>query len=191
MRAFRLAALIATFTLTLTPLDWGATGPFAVFPKAGRLLSPDRRYEVRDASRAGSFSDFAGSFHSLWVFDLAGGQSRKLCDYFGTAAVAWSGNSEILITEYVSKKISRALLFHLLMTEQPIVIDEPTLLRTIDPELRQTIRGNDHVFIEAERIENGTFYFRVWGYGQHDPKEFHWNCQQRPTERMLDCSAVH
>ena len=67
-------------------------GSFAMFPKAGRLVSPDERFEVRDANQEGSATDFAGIFHSLWPTDVATRRSRKLCDYVGLAAVAWSAN---------------------------------------------------------------------------------------------------
>ncbi len=168
---------------------FSATGAFVVFPKAGRLTSPDKRYEVRDVGPPGSGSDFVGNFHSLWLIESASGRSRKLCDYFGAAAVAWSDDDTLLITEYVGKKTSRALLFAPVTTEQALMIDESTLLRALEPQFRENLRGNDHVFVEAARFEKDTFYFRVWGYGQQSPKGFKWNCRYDLGDGTLGCNV--
>ncbi len=189
MRRCRFAVLFAALALALVPPGFGAAGAFVVFPKAGRLISPDSRYEVRDVGPPGSGSDFVGNFHSLWLIDGANGRSRKLCDYFGAAAVAWNDDDALLITEYVGKKTSRALLFAPVTTEQAIMINAPSLLRVIEPELRETLRGNDHVFVEAARFEENTFYFRVWGYGQQSPKGFKWGCRYSLNDGMVDCKV--
>ncbi len=175
--------------LLLIMQGFGAAGAFVVFPKAGRLISPDKRYEARDVSPPGSGADFAGNFHSLWLIQSGSGRSRKLCDYFGAAAVAWSDDDTLLITEYVGKKTSRALLFAPVTAEQVIMIDEPNLLRMIEPQFRETLRGNDHVFVEAARLEKNIFYFQVWGYGQQSPKGFKWNCRYDLGDGTLGCNG--
>ena len=130
-----------------------------------------------------------GSFHSLWIVDLQNGNSRKLCDYMGVAAVEWSGNEFLLVTEYVGKKTSRALVFPIASTHDVILIDATPLEKALTPDLRETLRGNDHVFVEASRLENGIFYFRTWGYGQHDKNGFRWSCQYAFVEEKLTCDA--
>jgi hypothetical protein len=160
---------------------------FVLFPKAGELASPDGRFTVRNAEREAAASAFSGSFHSLWLTEPATGRSRKLVDYFGLAAVAWSGDF-ILVTEYLNKKTSRAMLFSTAHPENAVVIDKPTLTEAVPPELRPSLRDNDHVFIEASRVENGTLQLRVWGYGEHDSKGFRWRCEYALLERTLQCT---
>jgi len=162
--------------------------PFVVFPKAGELASPDGRYIVRNADRQGSASDFAGTFHSLWLVEPATGRSRKLCDYVGVAAVAWVGNDFLLVTQYLNQKTSRALVFFPTGELDPVVLDKPTLTNLLPVELRDTLRGNDHVFVEVSRLEGRTLYLSVWGYGQHDASGFRWCCQYALGEGTVSCS---
>jgi hypothetical protein len=161
---------------------------FVLFPKAGELASPDGRSSVRNAEREAAQSQFSGSFHSLWLTEPAAGRSQKLVDYFGLAAVAWSGNEFILVTEYLNKKTSRAMLFPTAHPENAVVIDKPTLLQAVPLELRPSLRDNDHVFVEASRVENGVLQLRVWGYGQHDSNNFRWHCEYSLLERTLGCA---
>jgi len=162
--------------------------PFVVFPKAGELVSPDGRLIVRDADRPGAPSDFVGTFHSLWLVESATGHSSKLCDYVGVAAVAWFGNDFLLVTQYLNKRTSRALVFFPNSGLDPLVVDKPTLTNLLPVELRDTLRGNDQVFIEASRLEGRTFYFSVWGYGQHDADGFRWRCQYALEGGAVSCS---
>lgn len=43
---------------------------FSMFPKAGRLLSPDGRFEVRDVAPESSAGELVGTSHSLWLTEL-------------------------------------------------------------------------------------------------------------------------
>jgi hypothetical protein len=85
--------------------------PFTLFPNAVRLASPDGRFEVRDVDLREPGSEFSGIFHSLVLVETANGRSRKLCDYVGVAAVAWSEKDALMVTQYLNKKTSRALIF--------------------------------------------------------------------------------
>jgi hypothetical protein len=161
--------------------------PFVVFPKAGKLSSPDGRFVVRNAERDGAASDLVGTFHSLWLIEAATGRSRKLCDYLGVAAVAWSNNDFLVVTQYVAKKTSRALVFYTGGPEDPVMLDKSTLIRLVPAELRATLRENDHVFVEASRVEAETLHLRVWGYGQHDANGFRWRCEYALWERVVSC----
>jgi len=172
----RLRTLAVTLLLAVLGRQAFAA-PFVLFPKAGRLVSPNGQFEVRDADRPGAATDFVGAFHSLWLIDVSTGRSRKLCDYLGVAAVAWSGNEFLVVTQYVGKKTSRALVFSTTGPVEPVMLDESTLVQLVPVELRPTLRENDHVFLEAVGLESETFRFRVWGYGQHDRNGFRWNCQ--------------
>src|SRR6478752_9171147 len=102
----RLRTLAVTLLLAVLGRQAFAA-PFVLFPKAGRLVSPNGQFEVRDADRPGAATDFVGAFHSLWLVDVSTGRSRKLCDYLGVAAVAWSGNEFLVVTQNVGKKTSR------------------------------------------------------------------------------------
>jgi len=159
-----------------------------VFPKAGELVSPNGRLAVRNTDRTAATSDFDGTFHSLWLYELATGQSRKLCDYVGVAAVGWSGNESIIVTQYLGKKTSRALVFPVARIEDTIMLDKTTMTRMVPVELRPALRENDHVFVEGSRIEQGTLYLTVWGYGQHDANGFRWRCKYALREGTLTCT---
>jgi len=163
--------------------------PFSLFPKAGHLASPDGRFEVRDVDLREPGSEFSGIFHSLWLVETATGRSRKLCDYVGAAAVAWSEKDSLMVTQYLSKKTSRALIFATASTQEPVVLDVPTLIQMVPVELRPALRENDHAFVEASRLEGEIFYLRVWGYGQHDRNGFHWNCEYDLGAGNLNCEA--
>ena len=162
--------------------------PFVVFPKAGELVSPDGRFVVRNAEREGAASEFIGTFHSLWLTETATGRSRKLCDYVGVAAVAWSNHDFVVVSQYVSKRTSRALVFSASGSEEGIMLDSATLGRLVPAELRSALRENDHVFVEAVGVEEDTLRLSVWGYGRHDPDGFRWHCAYGLREGSLSCS---
>ena len=85
MRLFRLM-LFPVLLVSVAVHVYAA--PLTLFPKAGRLASPDGRFEVRDIDQREPDSELFGIFHSLWLIETATGHSRKLCDYVGIAAVA-------------------------------------------------------------------------------------------------------
>jgi hypothetical protein len=161
--------------------------PFVLFPKAGQLESPDGRFVVRNQEHGGSDKDFVGISHSLWIVKAATGRSRKLCDYLGVAAVAWSGNDFVVVTEYVARKTSRAWVFPAAGQNDPVLLDKSTLIRLVRPDLRAALRENDHVFVEASRVEGETVHFRVWGYGPHDAQGFRWSCAYAMREGSISC----
>ena len=163
------------------------TAPFVVFPKAGQLLSPDGRFLVRNTDREAPFSEYVGTFHFLFLEDTASGRSRKLCDYVGVAAVAWAKNDLIIVTQYVSKYASRALVFVADDSRDPVVIDKALLTNLVPVNLRPQLRDNDHVFVEASRVEGETLTLRVWGYGKHDIKGFSWRCEYSLLEGGISC----
>jgi hypothetical protein len=183
MRFWLLSALVLVTCLHLRV----EAGQFVVFPKGGDLVSPDGRYVVRNAEREASQVDLDGTFHALWLVDQAAGRSRKLCDYVGVAAVAWSGNDFLVVTEYVGKKTSRARVFPAANPEDAVILDKATLTRLVPVDLRPALRGNDHVFVEASRVEAGKLYLRVWGYGEHDAHGFQWTCEYGLAEGSIIC----
>jgi hypothetical protein len=189
MHRSRIASILVLLALTLATRAWAA--PFVVFPDAGRLVSPDGRFEVRDAGREAAASEFVGTFHALWLVDVASGRSRKLCDYLGVAAVAWSGNDFVVITQYVGKKSSRALVFATNGADQPVMLDSASLIQMLPIESRAPLRENDHVFIEALRLDHGTFYFHVWGYGKHDWNGFQMNCEYGLSDGNVTCAGTN
>ena len=152
-------------------------GSFVMFPQAGRLVSPDGRFEVRDVETSGDERNFVAASHSLWLIDVASGRSRKLCDYLGLAAVSLSGAEFVMVTEYLGKKTSRVLVFSAAGSDEPVVIDAAALIPLLPVEQRPTLRENDHLFVEASSIERRVFHFRAWGYGKHDPNGFRWDCE--------------
>lgn len=187
MRLWRIALVVVLVAVALCGTTLAAQ--FAMFPKAGQLVSPDGRLVVRNVERQGTASEFVGSFQALWLTDLASGRSRKLCDYLGLAAVAWSHNDFLIVTQYVGRRTSRALVFSVVEQQDPLILDKTTLTRLIPVELRPALRDNDHVFVEASRLEEDTLYLRVWGYGQHDANGFSWHCLYALRQGTVSCAA--
>lgn len=165
--------------------------PFVVFPKAGQLPSPDGRFVVRNIDRKAPLSEYVGTFHSLVLEDTASGLSRELCEYVGVAAVAWAKNDFIIVTQYVSKRTSRALVFVADNSRDPVVIDKALVTNLVPLNLRPQLRENDHVFVEGSRVEGETLTLRVWGYGQHDANGFRWRCEYNLLESGISCEETN
>jgi hypothetical protein len=178
-----LLCVAAVFTFEII----AQAAPFVVFPNAGQLPSQDGRFVVRNTNREALLSEYVGNFHSLFLEDTASGHSRKLCDYVGVVAVAWAKNDFIIVTEYVSKRTSRALVFVADGSTDPVVIDKPLLTHLVPDNLRPQLRENDHVFVEASRVEAAMLTLRVWGYGKHDAKGFRWLCEYSLLEGGISC----
>jgi hypothetical protein len=185
-RRILLPAIALFSTLSLGAIPTFAS-PFVVFPKATELVSPDGRYAVRNVETTNSTSEFVGTFHSLWLYELATSRSRKLCDYVGVASAAWSSNDVLVVTQYVGKRTSRALVFPAIAAQDTIMLDSAALIRLLPPELRPPLRENDHVFVEGSRVEHDTLYLTVWGYGQHAPNGFRYRCEYSLREGSLSC----
>ena len=162
-------------------------GPFVTFPNTGALTSPNHRFSISSVAKDSSARDFSGTFHSLLLTDLRTGSSRKLCDYFGIAAVAWSGDDIVLVTQYLGKRTARALLFSAADPGEAYLLDSPTLARLLPLPLQPALRQNDHVFIESSLLEAGSWHVNVWGYGSHDPQGFRWSCAYSLGEGEISC----
>lgn len=178
------AVLVAGISIaTLAAL----ASPFVVFPMASELVSPDGRFAVRSVESPRAETDFVRTFQSLWLFEVATGRSRKLCDYLGVASAAWSSNDFLVVTQYVSKRTSRALVFSAVSAQDPILLDKTTLIRLLPVELRPALQDNDHVFVEGSRVEQETLHLTVWGYGGHDANGFHYRCEYALREGSITC----
>ena len=188
MRVLRDAFPLAFFAICVAVHVHAAT--FSMFPATGRLVSPDGRFEVRDLAPGSAAGELVSPPHSLWLTELSTGRSRKLCDYLGLAAVAWSSNDFLVITQYLGKKTSRALVFAAASWADAVLLDAPGLIQMIGVEMRPALRENDHVFVEASRLEDEMFYFRVWGYGKHDPGGFRWNCRYSLSDGTTSCAPT-
>ena len=184
-RTTRFAALAVAMAALALP---SAAEPFVLFPKAAELFSPDRRLVVRNQEHPATPGELVGPGRSLWLVDLATHRARKLCNYLGVAAVRWSGNDFVLVTEYVTKKTSRAWVFPVAEGPQPVVLDKPSLVRALPAQLRDVLRENDHVFLEASKVNAGVLLLRVWGYGAHDRNGFRWICGYDLQTGDVHCS---
>ena len=174
MRFHRALLCVAAAVIAFKLLAHAA--PFVAFPKAGQLPSYDGRFVVRNTDREAPLSEYVGTFHSLFLEETASGRTRKLCDYVGVAAVAWAKNDLIIVTQYVSKRTSRALIFAANDSREPVVIDQPLLTNLVPANLRPQLQDNDHVFVGASQVEGKSLTLRVCGYGKHDANDFRWRC---------------
>jgi len=147
-----LAFVVIMSAMTIPTLG----APVVVFPNARELRSPDGRFVLRNAERDASATELVGTFHSLWLIELGTGRSRKLCDYVGVAAAGWSDDDHLVVTEYLSKKSSRALMFSATSPGDSVVIDKGALISLIPTQFRAPLRENDHVFVEAIGVQHET-----------------------------------
>src|SRR5579871_1481598 len=97
---------------------------FTIFPDRGELRSPDGSYVVRSVDHVGKTGEFTGVFRTLIVEEVSTGRIRKLYDYVGRVAVAWSGSGYIIVTDYVNKKTSRAIVFPVAPDRDGLVVDK-------------------------------------------------------------------
>jgi hypothetical protein len=183
----RMGRWLAIATLLVLAAGKVLAAPFVLFPKAGELRSPDGRFVVRNKEREASEMDLVGTSHSLWLIDVSRNRARKLCDYLGVAAVAWSDNEYVIMTEYVARRTSRAWIFPVSEFREALVFDKTALVHMLPVQLRETLRANDHVFVEASGVEAGTVRLNVWGYGEHDARGFRWICDYDLREGVLAC----
>jgi hypothetical protein len=95
------------------------------------------------------------------------------------------------VTQYVSKKTSRVLVFQTADPDRTILFDAPTLIRLLPTAQRDTLQENDHIFVEGTRASADSIQFTVWGYGRHDPNGFHWSCQYAPLSLAISCTERH
>jgi len=75
-------------------------------------------------------------------------------------------------------------------SQDPVLLDKPGLTHMLPAEFRDTLRENDHVFVEASRVEEERLYLRVWGYGTRDPGGFRWHCQYGLRENVVSCEQA-
>jgi hypothetical protein len=150
---------------------------FTIFPDRKELRSPDGQYVVRSVDHVTKPGEFTGVFRTLIVEEITGGRVRKLYDYVGRVAVAWSGNEFIIVTDYVNKKTSRAIVFPVAPDRDGLVIDKTQLIPLLPEEQHVHLEQNDHVFVEASSVEGRALKLRVWGYGRRDATGFRYNCQ--------------
>jgi len=190
-RIIHVAPAILFLAVVFLAIVQALAAPFVVFPKAGELVSPDGRFLVRNAERAASPTEFVGTFRSLWLVEVATGRARKLCDYVGVAAVMWTKDDFLVVTQYVAKTTSRAMVFSAADPENPIILDKSGLILRGPAELRPALQENNHVFIEASQLEDETLSVRVWGYGAHDPNGFRWRCRYATWNGTVACTEEH
>ena len=150
---------------------------FTIFPDQKELRSPDGLYVVRSVDHAARPGDFSGVFCTLVVEEVSTGRVRKLYDYVGRVAVAWSGSDYIIVTDYVNKKTSRAIVFPVASDRDGIVVDKTQLISLLPESQHVHLEQNDHVFVEASGVEGRALKLRVWGYGRCDAAGFHYSCR--------------
>ena len=161
--------------------------PFAIFPDQKELRSPDGSFVIRNEELAGARSEFTGMFHALALQRVGGGESRTLYAYVGRVAVAWAGNNQIILTDYVSKRSSRAVLLSTDPNIDAVILDKVRLASLLDWSTGVHLRENEHVFVEAARLDGTDLALTVWGYGSRDPKGFRWDCRYDLNNGRASC----
>jgi hypothetical protein len=181
---------ISALVIGLLACSLAVAEQFAVFPDRKELRSPDGKFVIRSVDYAPRPHEFSGLFRSLILENLADGSSRELYHYVSHVGVAWSGNNFIIVTDYVSKKTARALVFRIDRPDEYFVIDKPHLAARIPDPRRAQLERNDHAFVEVSRIEGGALTLRVWGYGAHDPQGFRFQCTYDLGQGATTCRDV-
>jgi len=150
--------------------------PFVTFPDQKELASPDRRYVLRSVDPPHDPSAFSSAFHSLVLEDRTTGRSWRLYDYLHKVSAAWSGD-RIIATDYVSRRGARVLVFSVDPKADAYIVDRMALADRLPLPLGSQLQFNDHVFVEAARMDGTRLELRAWGYGAHDPGGFHMTCE--------------
>jgi len=101
---------------------------FTIFPDRKELRSPDGHYVVRSVDHVSRPGEFPGVFRTLIVEEVSTGRVRKLYDYVGHVALAWSGNDFILVTDDVDKKTSRAIVSPVAPERDGLVVHKTQLI---------------------------------------------------------------
>lgn len=186
MRFLRLCSTALLCACATGTLASGET--FVTFPNKSELASPDQRYVLRTIDPVKEPADFTGTFHCLVLENRDTGQKRRLFDYVHRIAVAWSGG-RIIATDYFGRKGSRALVFSVDPKADGYVVDRDDLAGRV-PALGVHLRQNDHVFIEAVRVEGELFVLRVWGYGGYDRSGFRFGCTLNLVRGTASCEEL-
>jgi hypothetical protein len=150
---------------------------FTIFPDRAELRSPNGVYVVRSVDHAAKPGEFSGIFRTLIVEEVSTGRIRRLYDYVGRVAVAWSGSEYIIVTDYVNKKTSRAIVFPVAADRDGLVVDKTRLISILPEAQKVHLEQNDHVFVEASSVEGRALNLRVWGYGRRDTSGFRFTCR--------------
>lgn len=180
--------LVVFLALLSTPLV--CAEQFTLFPDRKELRSPDGRFVIRSVDQDRAKSDFTGVFRTLVLEEVASGESRKLYDYIGRVAVAWSGNNYIIVTDYASKRTARALVFATDPSVAPVALNKVQLAKLLPKMLSEHLLKNDHVYVEVARVEGSLLMLRVWGYGGLDVNGFRWDCQYELNETTAECREM-
>jgi hypothetical protein len=159
-------------------------------PGPQELRSPEGRFLILSVDQGRGKSDFSGVFRTLVLEDVSSGESRKLYDYIGRVVVAWSGNNCIIVTDYASKRTSRARVFATDPSVAPVALNKVQLARLLPEMLSEHLLKNDHVYVEVVRVEGSLLMVRVWGYGALDLNGFRWNCQYELNQTTADCKEI-
>ena len=150
---------------------------FTLFPDRKELHSPDGRFVIRSIEHAAGAAQLSGVFRTLVIEEIASGNVRKLYNYVGRVAVAWSGNDFIIVNDYVSKKTSRALVFPIDPDREVLALDKVQVASLIPDTQSVHLQQNDHVFVEVSSVEGTALLLRVWGYGRRDVTGFRFVCR--------------
>jgi hypothetical protein len=178
-------AILVVFACSLAMAE-----QFAVFPDRKELRSPDGKFLIRSVDYVPQPHESSGLFRWLILENTADRSARELYQYVGRVGVAWSGSNFIIVTDYVSKKTARALVFRIDRPDEYLVLDKPSLATQLPDEHRAQLERNDHAFLEVSRIEGGRLILLVWGYGAHDPQGFRLQCAYELDQGTTTCRDV-
>jgi hypothetical protein len=173
------------FALWLAPLVLAQQ--FTTFPEQKELRSPDGNFVIRSMDQTPAHGDFSGLVRCLILEERSTGVSRKLYDYVGKVAVAWSDSNFIIVTDYVNKRTSRILVFAPARFTDPLILNKSQLAGLLPEAKRVPLLENDHVFVEISRVEGSSLKLRVWGYGRRDRNGFGLRCQYDLNEGTAVC----
>ena len=180
----RRAGLLLGFVLSCGLLH---AEQFAVFPDRKELRSPNGKFVIRSVEHVAARGEFSGIIRWLILEEPATGKSHHLYNYLSRVGVAWSGDNFVIVTDYVSKKTARAMVFDMNHPGEFLVIDKPHLTAQLHEQRREQLEGNDHVYLEVSRLEGSALLLRVWGYGKLDPQGFRFWCAYDLKEGTVSC----
>jgi hypothetical protein len=159
---------------------------FAVFPDRKELRSPGGRFVIRSVEHC---RKALRAQRRVPIVDPGGYDNGDLAR---PLSLPWPcgrrpGANFIIVTDYASKRTSRALIFRIDQPNEYTIIDKPHLTAQLPAQFRPHFDGNDHVYLEG--VEDRRRYSDTPGVGVPNSRQagFRSPCGYHLNERRASC----
>jgi hypothetical protein len=187
----RRARLVVFFAMVVAAIvAFGSDTRFSFLTIGGDgVASPDGKFLVRDFKDTADSSGFVRNQRSLVLEERASGQSWKLCDHMGQISVAWASENLLVVNDFFTARGARTLVFQADGKATHVLINANTLATLIPDEIATHLTANDHVFVQAYKLDGKLLGLRAWGFGALDPKGFKLVCDYNLDSGTAVCRS--